>query len=93
MPSVPGFAQARATQVKHSAAPSSRLIPMYAIASFIKASTPFRAQFSATKRGALSILSRSGGGPVSNDGVAKPPLLPHATRRLSHGHVDGVTVV
>ena len=93
MPSVPGFAQARATQVKHSAAPSSRLIPIYAIASFIRASTPFSAQFSATKRGALSILSKSGGGPASNDTVAKLPRLPHATRRLSHGHVDGVTAV
>jgi hypothetical protein len=68
------------------------LIPIYAMASFMSASTPFRAQFSATKRGALSILSRSGGGPASNDGVAKLPRLPHATRRLSHGHVDGVTV-
>ena len=66
---------------------------MYAIASFIKASTPFRAQFSATKRGALSILSRSGGGPVSNDGVAKLPRLPHETRRLSDGHVEGVEAV
>ena len=93
MPSVPGFAQARATQVKHSAAPSSRLIPMYAIASFMSASTPFRAQFSATKRGALSILSRSGGGPASNDTVAKLPWRSRETRRLSHGHVDGVTVV
>ena len=93
MPSVPGFAQARATQVRHSAAPSSRLIPMYAIANFIEASTPFNAQFSATKRGAESILSRFGGGPASNDSVAKLPRLPHATRRLSHGHVDGVTAV
>ena len=31
--------------------------------------------------------------PVSNDSVAKLPQLPHATRRLSHGHVDGVTAV
>ena len=30
---------------------------------------------------------------MSNDGVAKLPQLPHATRRLSHGHVDGVTAV
>ena len=30
--------------------------------------------------------------PVSIDGVATRPRLPHATRRLSHGHVDGVTV-
>ena len=30
--------------------------------------------------------------PVSIDAVAKLPRLPHATHRLSHGHVDGVTV-
>ena len=69
------------------------MIPIYAMASFMSASTPFRAQFSATKRGALSILSRSGGGPASNDGVVKLPRLSHATRRLSHGRVDGVTAV
>ena len=28
--------------------------------------------------------------PVSNDSVAKLPRLPHETRRLSDGHVDGV---
>ena len=71
IPSVPGLAQARATQVKHSASPSKRLIPIYAIASFMSASTPFRAQFSATKRGALSILSRSGGGPGTHGSPKK----------------------
>jgi hypothetical protein len=59
----------------------------------MSASTPFRAQCSATKRGALSILSRSGGGPVSNDTVAKLPWRSRETRRLSHGHVDGVAAV
>jgi hypothetical protein len=28
--------------------------------------------------------------PVSNDGVATRPRLPHETRRPSDGHVDGV---
>ena len=30
--------------------------------------------------------------PVSNDGIATRPRLPHETRRLSDGHVDGVAV-
>ena len=29
---------------------------------------------------------------MSTDGVATRPQLPHETRRLSHGHLDGVTV-
>ena len=31
--------------------------------------------------------------PVSNDSVATRPRLPHETRRLSDGHVDGVEAV
>ena len=30
---------------------------------------------------------------MSNDSVTKLPRLPHETRRLSRGHVDGVTAV
>ena len=36
------------------------------------------------------MFSYCGGAPVSNDSVTKLSQLPHETRRLSHGPVDGV---
>ena len=39
---------------------------------------------------ALSNFSKTNPAPVSNDSVTKLSQLPHETRRLSHGPVDGV---